>query len=520
MNNAPHGSARSERGDSNTSESSSSAPTLTYAKLSAFFFHLDTNSRNERDEEADAIWSRLKSLGTALDSDDLHTLIRRERKKVPDRIEVLRRQETPPGRFRPVFATTPRRFSVPSLERKGRLYAFLQHDTLALDLTLETDLTVTLDLSGLHPESLRPAAMQPSLGQSFLLIGHVTRPSSRTGAVDYRALAKTCARQLVGYSDEDEAEPPPAGQLHGSPFFEFEVPTTGRVGPRHLIVWLMTHDHSIRRENDGDYYFPLLRLLAARAKIHRAHLTARALYHSALETQTKVERRATELGHLPKAEPERLDALETYLTDLPPASVKQTQHLQGIRKQDHMLQSNRTNVRWSVDELKHTAESGDDLDCLAAIADQEADVFARQIDSYAHHLALGEALTERVLTSIQTQTEVLARRQQHRTEDGQRRFTAIVGFLGVALAISTVTATVGEDIVRTYVVHTWDPGEAQLLLETIVHILLGVIPSFGLTVGVHGLLSILRTRRTHKRNRLSSAATPQAPTRATEAKSD
>ena len=490
------------------------------------------------DPDTQEIWTRLSELvapalatpeARVADGEQSLSTQASEGQDIADRIGELQLMEAPSGRLLSLWKP-PLPFAAPRTGRGGGLAAFFQHDTLAIDLTLKTrfpgDDSDLRRLSDLNPDgTLLPGVMQPTLGQSLLLVVKADSDSSTAGgsgeapanehAADCAELATKCARHLIS-SDEVRhgiPEPRSTGHLHGGPLFEYDIPLVERPALHlpaslHLLVWVHTAEETTAAEAAGDYYFPLLRLLVSRAKIQYSYQQARGIFEKkGRRTWTTLKTRYDRLGHLPEADNERLAALEQHLNALPAEISAQAHCLQKIQVQKTTLQTNLYNFQSAADELQTVAarashihpELASDVSGLASFAEEEAQQRMQQIETDLQYLRPGEALASHVLGSVQAQTDLLARRQQQRSQAEERkvelRIKWIAAAIGAVLTVGTITATVGDEMVSS-LIHAAGPvtppdGAVEIVgrvaMETLVQLILG----FSIAVALAAPIAVL-----------------------------
>lgn len=476
------------------------------AKLSAFFFQLQMGTDGQVDSESCGLWPRIEAVGRAMRSGDgqateLERNARDLADQVPPKIAELTRTSAPRARAQPVLPGRNFDFKVPSIGGHGALVPFLLHDTLALDLTLylgynDSAFAPSLgDLSMLNPgRMLLPSAMKASIGQSLLLTlapadGFITEVEE-----DGVRHATACASQVTGLSTEKVTSPLRSGRLLGGPLYEFELLETGPEAsgalslPCHLLVWFLTSKKSRCREGDTQannyYYYPLLELLTSRAKILYARSTAGAIFEEAQARQSSIQERALAVGKMSEDEDTQLEALERHLKAFPKETIPQSRCLQSVHNQEATIRANRINYRSSLERLEAGATVVDDLHAFHAFGDEDAEHAEQQVASYLNFLKPSESFADRTIAHIQAQTNVLARRQMKRTEDRERtlerKISGVIAFFGIALTISTITATVGEEPVEEWLkssrIQSLVANELWLSVgETAVHFTVGLV---------------------------------------------
>jgi hypothetical protein len=353
-------------------------------------------------------------------------------------------------------------------------------------------------IGALNPDgTLLPSVMEPSIGQSLLLIvtAEPNEADLRSTATEEAAtdLARRCASRLL--QGQSVPEPRTTGRLLGGPLCEFEVPPPGQPTdhvppPLHLLVWVHLQEETTKAEAASEYYFPLLRLLVSRAKIQYSYRQARSVFEqNARKAKTDLKDRYAELGTLPEEEDEKLSHLEKHLDALPKEVSAQAHCLQEIQLQKTTLQTNRHNYEAATRELEQVGDQARDLFGLASDVSglasfaEEARQLERQVETDLQYLRPGEALASHVLGSVQAQTDLLARRQHQRNQAKERkverRIKWIAGAIGAVLTVGTITATVGEKAVSD-LLGRWEitPDAygimGPVIAETLAQLLLGV----------------------------------------------
>jgi hypothetical protein len=493
----------------------------THAKLSAIFFQRYAGLDLQHDPEATQIWDRLQNtvvpaLETPTDATgdapeasaaegapgapSLKTQILKAKRNTKIRGADLLASRAPAGRFLwlldegiVTFDASP--LAPPEADGAsepgppGKLAAFFHHDTLAIDLTL----SMTLPggnagrIRALNPGgALLPTVVQPSLGQSLLLVVRAEPDAEMNHDAPLKALAQRIAQQsathLVGPDLPPGKEIPPprsTSYLLGGPLFEFEIelsdgPDSESTNPEsngsesvdadlpasvHLLVWVHLDEATTRAERDGTYYFPLLRLLVSRAKILYSYRQAHRVYDvGGRQALATLEDYYQKLADLPEPESDKLERLERILGALPSEVARQAQCLNEMKIQRATLETNRHNYAAATAELEDVAtqvEATDgvssDLSGLTAFT-EEAQHLERQVETDLQFLQPGETLASHVLGSVQAQTDLLAR-QQHREQEQrerevEKRIKWIVAAIGAVLTVGSIMATVGEEAVQ------------------------------------------------------------------------
>jgi hypothetical protein len=473
-------------------------------KLSLFAFHIYRELTRNVAPDAGHLWQQLANLGTKLKIADLEKLPELLRQNNSNTNGFLSEAEQPA-----VFIELlpERALSFPAIPQQGQpdlsgeIYPVQLHDTYAADLTLRyEDTTVEVSqISGLNPQGcLLPSNIQASLGQTLLLFA---KPADNLD--NRQEFAEACLEALLSNSGIDKKQLSwNAGQLLGSPIFEWK---NYRQDPRlqcHILIWLNCHPQTATLEAEGKYYHPLFNLLCCRSKILFAYHEACRCYEAARRLYEQLEKKGEALNTLREERPERLKQLKEWLTEMPKASLEYACYQRDIKAQLTAIYTNTKNYKTSLKNIRKYTLPSDNLDFLQDFLDSECNQFQEQIKVDLDYLAPGGKLFQEMIEIMRGIVEIEGQEQQQEDEEVQRKrdqnLQNTIFFFGTAISAAGVVASSYPLLKEQPLLPPWDenaksihPFTGSLIISLVAGLLAGGLV-MGLMYGVPKLIKRVR----------------------------
>jgi len=388
---------------------------LANPKLMLFAFHLCSNlaKGDKQSVEADHLWHKCVALGQLLQTEPKLDFL-------PENLSNRNSQNNEQSEYVQLWQLNVEKMvsfttvSQPDqLPLKGLIYPLRLHDTYALDFTLlfRNSTVEVKQLSSLNFQGcLLPSEIEASLGQTLVLFA---KPVDFAG--NHQDLAKDCVDAL--FQDSELKQPKPylvgEGKLLGSPIFEFD---NSQEDPRlkcHILVWLDTNEKTLKLEEDGHYYRPLINLLCCRSKIIYAYHQAYRCNEEARKLYRQLEEKVEEFSRLKSDRDERLEQLEGCLTELPQIGLNYARYLRDIEFQQITIETNAKNYSYWLRTLGDcSVQEMDNLDFIQKFVDPSGPKFQEQIKVNMSYLTAGRQLFQQMIETIRGIVEVDAQKQQ------------------------------------------------------------------------------------------------------------
>jgi hypothetical protein len=305
-----------------------------------------------------------------------------------------------------------------NLKLYGSILARRIHDTYTADLTLYyQDATIKVeDLKQLNPQGcLLPDRIQASLGQILLLYAE---PVVYDG---YRSLADKCVRAFVGEGIEPELKLTAAGELFGSPIFEYDNPANNC----HILVWLKQNPQTLDLATSTFNYY-LTNLLCARSKILFSYNKAQESYGIGQQIASKLEKSLPQFTQI-EAEANRevkLANLKSLLAQIRLLVFDYSKELRHLREVSNTIEINAKSYAEAYVKIKSLAIAGDDLRFLQKFRSLCDRKYQSQIQKYLNYLMANQDLFEQTISTIRGMVEIeqveLSREQAEREHQRDR----------------------------------------------------------------------------------------------------
>ncbi|UNU25282.1 hypothetical protein [Microcoleus vaginatus] len=424
---------------------------LANPKLMLFAFHLCSNlaKGDKQSVEADHLWHKCVALGQLLQTEPKLDFL-------PENLSNRNSQNNEQSEYVELWQSNVERLvsfttvSQPDqLPLKGVIYPLRLHDTYALDFTLlfRNSTVEVKQLSSLNFQGcLLPCEIEASLGQTLVLFA---KPVDFAG--NHQDLAVDCVEAL--FQDSELKQPKPYlvgdGKLLGSPIFEFD---NSQEDPRlkcHILVWLDTNEKTLKWEEDGYYYRPLINLLCCRSKIIYAYHQAYRCNEEARKIYRQLEEKVEEFSRLKSDREERLEQLEGCLTELPQIGLNYARYLRDIEFHQTTIETNVANYSYWLKQLGDcSVQEMDNLDFIQKFVDRSCPIFQKQIKVNMSYLTVGRQLFQQMIETIRGIVEVDAQKQQvqyekvekERDRNLQNTIQAVGTGIGVGVGFAGIVA--------------------------------------------------------------------------------
>src|SRR6476469_1410960 len=421
---------------------------LANPKLMLFAFHLSSNlaKGDKQSVEADHLWHKCVALGQLLQTEPKLDFL-------PENLSNRNSQNNEQSDYVELWQSNVEKMvsfttvSQPDrLPLKGFIYPLRLHDTYALDFTLlfRNSTVEVKQLSSLNFQGcLLPCEIQASLGQTLVLFA---KPVDFAG--NHQDLAKDCVDAL--FQDSELKQPKPYlvgdGKLLGSHIFEFD---NSQEDPRlkcHILVLLDTNEKTVKLEEDGHYYRPLINLLCCRSKIIYAYHQAYRCNEEARKIYRQLEEKVEEFSCLKSDRDERLEQLEGCLTELPQIGLNYARYLRDIEFHQTTIETNVANYSYWLKKLRDcSVQEMDNLDFIQEFVDRSCQIFQKQIKVNMSYLTVGRQLFQQMIETIRGIVEVDAQKQQVEYEknerDSDRNLQITIAVVGVGIGVAEVVSS-------------------------------------------------------------------------------
>ncbi|MGB3757483.1 MAG: hypothetical protein WBA07_14080 [Rivularia sp. (in: cyanobacteria)] len=326
------------------------------------------------------------------------------------------------------------------------------HDTYALDLTLRysSPEVQIADLNGLNLDKcLLPSHIKASLGQTLVLF---TQP---VGDIqDEQAFADACVKALLSVETVNELRIycQSQGKLLGSPIYEYNNDADFPLEQCHILIWLNTNSQTTQRENNGDYYYPLIDLLNSRSKIIYARSQAIWCYHQARKEYSKLETIVIEFNKV-KNQPtnSKLKSFNQWLTQMSEISVNYARNLRDLKLHKTTIQTNSANYRSSLDRINKIGIKDDNLEFLSKFLELVEGTFVEQINTDIEYLTPGQNFFDKMINTIRGIVEIeqaeidraletALRDKDKAAEQREERIEHLIALVGTGLTVTGISS--------------------------------------------------------------------------------
>ena len=406
-------------------------------------------------------------------------------------------------------------------ELKGEIYPLRIHDTYGVDLSLRY--LETVEIAQLRRFNLKgcllPSNIQASLGQTLVIFADPTG-----GIDDYQAIADACVAAFFKDANSPKPELITAGQLFGSPIFEYDISHENPLEQCHLLVWLQGYRVWPKRRPDTlalshQAYHYLFQLLCCRSKILYAYYQARLCNNQARRLCSQLEKKVEAFGQL-KAEPEnpeertqRLERLKEWLTEIQQTGFKYAHRLRDMEDHKTAIAINSENYRYLLTEIRKLSLPDDDLKFLESFLNRICKQFQDQIQVDLRYLTPAQALFQQMIDTIRGIVEIEAEEQAQEREDYEkerdRNLQTTIAIVGVGVGFTGLTAASFPYLIppdpKTTPIRLQPPFSSGSLHPFISVLLLSLV--FGLVgAGIAKVVTMLIPPRSDKRAKLKGNA--------------
>ncbi len=366
-----------------------------------------------------------------------------------------------------------------NLKLNGFIYGLRIHDTYTADLTFfynKDAIIKVADLKQLNPEGcLLPDKIQASLGQTLLLY------AEPVVYCDYRKLADECVGAFVGDGIEPESDFTAAGNLLGSPIFEYYNPEK----KCHILVWLQQNPQTLDLETAKFNYY-LMKLLCARTKVLFVYGEAEESYRRGEQIASELEKKLPEFSQI-EAEPNReikLAKLKDLLEKIRSLVFDYAQQLRYLREDRNTVDINTENYAQNYAKIKGLSVAGDNLLFLQKFRILCDRKYQSQIEKYLNYLMANQDFFQQTISTIRGMVEIeqvdFDREQEENEKKRDRQLENIIFFVGTAIGGGQIFSAAYPLIKETPI--QWQPDFSLPLHPFFATILWSLL--FGLVFGL------------------------------------
>jgi hypothetical protein len=451
----------------------SSVQELRNPSLTLYAFHLRTDISKRLElttPSASHLWEKLMALGKELDIRELQFLPQsltcyqagKYQPNVEDQLAQGEQSLLYEGKDSINFQLVNQDDSS-GLEISGSLSPFRIYDTYAIDLTLFSPSSITLEqLNQLNPQGfLLPPHIQTSLGQTLLLYAEVNALQK-----DDRAIADACVAQLLHNQTIPDflAE----GKLLGNSIFEYDILANDPFQQCHILVWL--NHHLLIPESD-EVSERLFYILLCRHKILYAYDQSRWCNRQAKQLYSNLEQTIVQRFDQIGQAPDHLKQFQTLLREqLPQMSFKYAQYLRDLSDHSITIDTNLKNYQQQLAKLAQLPENN--LSFLQDFSDLSENKYFKQIQIDREYLAPGQMLFQQLIDTIRGLAEL------EQTENDQR-LERTIQVLGVGLATGAIVGAgysyTEKPFKPPFSNNTIHPFVAYILLSFIAAVIAGFV---------------------------------------------
>ncbi|MHC5761616.1 hypothetical protein [Nostoc sp.] len=282
----------------------------------------------------------------------------------------------------------------------ANLQPFLLNDTYAVDLTLSPELPNTeidiLQLQYFQPQSLLPANIQASLGQTLSVYGEV-EPSE-----DCDTLAQKIAIALVAGTNLNSPTLVHKGELFESLLFEYQALDTNapdNPAKQCQILIVINNSQSPTAQLATAAYDWLLKLLWSYYKILYVYQLARQRYGEGRKIYGDLENKIQEFNNLLTANQPKLSALKSLISQVPQTSLDYTRCCKDLETRHTEITTNITNYKTCLDNIT-AINKGNIPQYWEYFFNKECQKWQEQIQTDINYLAPGKEIFGQLVDTI------------------------------------------------------------------------------------------------------------------------
>ncbi|MEQ8998632.1 MAG: hypothetical protein RID53_19205 [Coleofasciculus sp. B1-GNL1-01] len=417
--------------------------------LSLYAFHLRhtlTDAPNKVDPDADCLWDNLTNLGhfPGLNTLKSQLICYTKNTYIP---------ENEPEQTSWLQLTNPPKINLGSIPTADgfKINANLQsvriNGTYAIDLTLFPDspqLDITIpQLQHFRPESLLPATIQASLGQTLWVYAEVDAQT------DCASLAEQCATALLANTSLN-----PSLQhqdtLFRSHLFEYlakEPSEPDNPAKEYHILISLNNTQSPTPKLAADAYDWLLQLLCCHHKLRYINHQSRQRYPDARHLYSQLEQQIQTLPNLTTNPQTRLDALKNLLNQIPPTSLDYARCLRDLRAHQTAMETNITNLEECQTQIKAIGNIPQFWDEFL----KASHIWKQQIQTDINYLSPGQDLFGQMLETVRGIVD-LDQAERDRTLDQKLQNLELwIAVVGTGLAVSGISSQVDSQPIQTLI---------------------------------------------------------------------
>jgi len=295
-------------------------------------------------------------------------------------------------------------------------------------------------LSRFHPnQCFSPAKIGRNsvnfLGQTILITGWLTEEQLQTSPSpqDLRTLADQCVAKFFAETD-NRPSLYQAGQLLGSPMFEYSTFSSAALNRWHLLVWLFQSPESERQWINC--YRELVQLFFYRNKILRLYQERGRLYG---ELYPKYQRIVQDLDQLNLLS-NNLAGLKTKLNDSLLLAGQYTALLGSLQHQANTISINTRNYGKTVEDIQRQTTTAD-LSILRTFCDKQGALFKEQINADLGYFALGSNLLDKTLATIRGIVQIQQTQIDLQRQGQEKRLEGQIQALGIGIGTGAIVAS-------------------------------------------------------------------------------
>lgn len=466
--------------------------TLCDSKIVIFLFDLITEFHGNEFDSNIAIWGGLKNYAFQIGRPDLAQIVTQHEKNIKVFCESLTIKSVVPDQV--IEISKPVSTESNSKDLRYSLYSMIVQDTLITDFSVyfSGEVNSPQNVSDIFnfDKKLLPDNLCPNLGQTILFFGQVKdnlASSSLQSQVANSLSESLTDGKLTSYRAK--------GILFDSPIFSYDTPILDPMQRCHTLIWVANKKSTIESEANKPYYHPLCRLLANRAKILYTARQTELSFNDAVKYLSSLEANFNALSHLPADGSERISFLENLLQEFPQISVRHIKEIRDLRIHKTTLTATLHNYQLEINRIAKIVEDTDDLCFLTAFKHEEAKPLEDQSTFYIQYLEPSTILYSQLIDTFRGILELESQHRQNRIEarekerikqnkNREKKFSKYIAFIGISIAVSTLSAQIMYESVREFVYPAEASKELVLglgFIEILLHLLFGVLIAAPLT---------------------------------------
>ncbi|EDX77666.1 hypothetical protein MC7420_2990 [Coleofasciculus chthonoplastes PCC 7420] len=387
----------------------------------------------------------------------------------------------------------------------ANLQPFRLNDTYAIDLTLTPDsphLDITIpQLQHFRPESLLPATIQASLGQTLWVYAEVDAQT------DCASLAEQCATALLANTSLNPSLQH-QGILFGSHLFEYlakEPSEPNNPAKECHILISLNNTQSPTPKLAAKAHDWLMQLLCCHHKLRYIYHQSRQRYPDARHLYSQLEQQIQTLPNLTTNPQTRLDALKNLLNQIPPTSLKYSRCLRDLRAHQTAIETDITNLEECQTQIKAIGN----IPQFWGKFLKESHVWKQQIQTDINYLSPGQDLFGQMLETVrgivdldQAQRDTFRRNRlrQRALDQKLQNLELWIAVVGTGLAVSGISSQVDSQPIQTFLQNQTNsetpvcPGAGVVKCTTYngLNILIHIIIAFAIALPIGLILRQIR----------------------------